>query len=217
MDTNLDCDYGEAFMKKRSLLGSMLALCMVAACVTINIYFPAEEVRSAADRIVHEVWGESDSQTAPSKPEPSSEVGPTSLLNMLVGPSTAWAANGINGEDINISTPQIRAIKETMKQRTGELRPYLAAGQIGIGQDGLLKVRTLEGLDLRGRGQVQRLVNAENQDRLRLYSEIAGEIGKNPNRTATPAQVQDVFVESWQAQADSGWYIEKGSGNWQRK
>ena len=204
-------------MKKRSLVCSMLALCMVAACVTINIYFPAEEVRNAADRIVNEVWGERDSQPVPPQPEPSADAGPTSLLKMLVGPSTAWAAGGINGEDINITTPQIRAIKDSMKQRTGDLRPYLDGGQIGIGQDGLLKVRTTEGLDLRGRGQAQRLVNAENQDRLRLYSEISNEIAKNPNRTATPAQVQDVFAESWKAQAASGWYVEKGDGSWQRK
>jgi uncharacterized protein YdbL (DUF1318 family) len=204
-------------MKKRSLICSMLVLCMVAACVTINIYFPAEEVRNAADRIVNEVWGERDSQPVPVKPEPSADTGPTSLLHILVGPSTAWAAGGINGEDINITTPQIRAIKDSMKQRTGDLRPYLDGGQVGIGQDGLLKVRTTEGLDLRGRGQAQRLVNAENQDRLRLYSEISNEIAKNPNRTATPAQVQDVFADSWQAQAAAGWYLEKGDGSWQRK
>ena len=204
-------------MKKRSLVCSMLALCMVAACVTINIYFPAEEVRNAADRIVNEVWGERDSQPVPTTPEPAADAGPTSLLKMLVGPSTAWAAGGVNGDDINITTPQIRAIKDSMKQRTGDLRPYLDAGQIGVGQDGLLKVRTLEGLDLRGRGQVQRLVNAENQDRLRLYNEISNEIAKNPNRTATPAQVQDVFAESWQSQAAAGWYVETASGSWKRR
>ncbi len=204
-------------MKKRSLVCSMLALCLVAACVTINIYFPAEEVRNAADRIVNEVWGERDGQPAPTTPEPAADAGPTSLLKMLVGPSTAWAAGGVNGDDINITTPQIRAIKDSMKQRTGDLRPYLDGGQIGIGEDGLLKVRTLEGLDLRGRGQIQRLVNAENQDRLRLYNEISNEIAKNPNRTATPAQVQDVFAESWQSQASAGWYIETAGGSWKRK
>ncbi len=204
-------------MKKRSLVCSMAIVWLMAACVTINIYFPAEEVRSAADRIVNEVWGEGDQQPAPSNPAASPETGPTSLLPVSIGPASAWAAEGVNGADINISTPQIRAIKDAMKQRTAELRSYLDGGQVGIGRDGLLKVRTLEGLDLRGRSSVQRLVNAENQDRLRLYSEIAGEINKNPNRTATPAQVQEIFAESWRAQAASGWYIESGGGNWQRK
>lgn len=206
-------------MKKRSLVCSLAVVCLVAACVTINIYFPAEEVRSAADRIVNEVWGEGNGQTpsSPTESTPSAEPGPTSFLKMLVGPSTAWAARGVNGADINISTPQIRAIKAAMKQRTGDLRPYLDAGQIGVGQDGLLKVRTLEGLDLRGRGQAQRLVNAENQDRLRLYREIASEIAKNPERTATPAQVQDIFADSWRSQAAAGWYVEAGDGTWRRR
>lgn len=204
-------------MKKCSLVCSMAVLCLVAACVTINIYFPAEEVRSAADRIVNEVWGDRDAQSPPSKPEPANETGPTGLLRILVGPSSAYAAEGVNGADINISTPQIRAIKDAMKQRTDELRPYLDGGQVGIGGDGLLKVRTLDGLDLRGRGMVQRVVNAENQDRLRLYSEIASEIAKNPNKTATPAQVQEIFAESWRSQAAGGWYIETASGSWQRK
>lgn len=204
-------------MKKRSMVCSVAVLCLVAACVTINIYFPAEEVRSAADRIVNEVWGERDAQPAPSQTEPASEVGPSSLLRMLIAPSTAWAAGGVNGSDINISTPQIRAIKDAMKQRTGDLRTYLDGGQVGIGRDGLLKVRTLEGLDLRGRGTAQRLVKAENQDRLRLYSEIAAEITKNPNRTASSAQVQEIFAESWKSQAASGWYIETANGSWRRK
>ena len=44
-------------MKKliRSLL--TLPLLIIAACVTINIYFPAEELRGVADKIVEEVWG----------------------------------------------------------------------------------------------------------------------------------------------------------------
>ncbi|MDK2847319.1 MAG: hypothetical protein PWP34_672 [Desulfuromonadales bacterium] len=203
-------------MKKVSLVCTVAVFSLVAACVTINIYFPAEEVRSAADRIVNEVWGEGDAQTPPSQPEAPAETGPTSLLQ-LIGPSAAWAADGVNGADINISTPQIRAIKNAMRQRTGDLRPYLDGGQIGVGRDGLLKVRTLEGLDLRGRGAVQRLVKAENQDRMRLYSEIAAEINQNPNRTATPAQVQEIFAESWQSQAAAGWYIETATGSWRRK
>lgn len=200
-------------MKKRALVSSMTVLWMLAACVTINIYFPAEEVRSAADRIVNEVWG--DQEAAPAAPE-AEPAGPTSLLRFLIGPGTAWA-QAVDANDINVSTPQIRAIKQAMKQRTTALRPYLAGGQIGIGRDGLLKVRTVEGLDLRGRGQVARLVKAENQDRLRLYGEIAAEVNRQPNRSATVEQVQSIFAESWRSQAASGWYLEDAGGAWQRK
>jgi hypothetical protein len=38
-----------------------LALALpLAACVTINIYFPAAAVEKAADRIIDEVWAKKD-------------------------------------------------------------------------------------------------------------------------------------------------------------
>ena len=43
----------------KTILQSLLLVTIVTAisCVTVNIYFPAEEVRGVADRIVDEVWG----------------------------------------------------------------------------------------------------------------------------------------------------------------
>ena len=40
-------------MKKICVLGA--AVIMLAACVTINIYFPAAAVEKAADRIIDEI------------------------------------------------------------------------------------------------------------------------------------------------------------------
>jgi uncharacterized protein YdbL (DUF1318 family) len=205
-------------MRKNLLLASLTTLMMLAACVTINIYFPAEEVRSAADRIVQEVWSERNGAPAPqpvappaapaAPAAPAEKQGPTSLLRQFWGASTVHAA-----QDINVTTPEIRAIKEAMKARTTELRPFLDGGQVGIGRDGLLKVRTLDGLDLRARSQVNRLVTVENQDRLRLYKEIAN-ANKFPDRAH---EVQAIFADSWREQAASGWYIEDAAGAWSRR
>ncbi len=202
-------------MRKNLLLASLTTMMMLAACVTINIYFPAEEVRSAADRIVQEVWSERNGVPAqqPSAPpatpaEPAEKLGPTSLLHRFWGPGTAHAA-----QDINVTTPEIRAIKAAMKARTAELRPFLNGGQVGIGRDGLLKVRTLDGLDLRARSQANRLISAENQDRLRLYKEIAN-ANKFPDRAH---EVQAIFADSWREQAASGWYVEDAGGAWTQR
>lgn len=202
-------------MRKNLLLAALTTVMLLAACVTINIYFPAEEVRSAADRIVQEVWSERNGAPAPqpaappaTPAAPAEKPGPTSLLRQFWGPTTVYA-----GPDINVSTPEIRAIKEAMTTRTAELRPFLNGGQVGIGRDGLLKVRTLEGLDLRARSQVNRLVTAENQDRLRLYKEIAN-ANKFPERAN---EVQAIFADSWREQAASGWYIEDAGGAWNRR
>ncbi len=186
-------------------LAALTAL-LVAACVTINIYFPAEEMKGAADKIVNEVWGDKiekqQQQPAPAPKNPGS-----GFLN-LVGPATAHAA-----QDINVSTPEIRALKESIKQRAGSLIPYLAGGQVGIGADGLLKLRTSEGLDLKGRGEINRLLAAENADRQRLYQEIARANGF-PDQVA---EVQAIFAESWREQAGAGWYLEGKDGSWKQK
>jgi hypothetical protein len=39
-----------------AVLMAVACACMLAACVTINIYFPAAAAEKAADRIIDEVW-----------------------------------------------------------------------------------------------------------------------------------------------------------------
>ena len=195
----------------RRVAGILSALTVIAiiSCVTINIYFPAEEVRSAADKIVHEVWGEQSG--APDAPQsaPSAKGGKTSgVIRSLFEVRSAFAA-----QDINVSTPAIRAIKNSMKQRSQELFVFLDSGHVGIGSDGLLKVRSTDNLDLKSRGAVTRLVAAENADRLQLYKEIA-----TANGFADKAgEVQTIFADSWRDQARSGWYLEGPGGSWRQK
>lgn len=40
----------------KNLIVLTLASCSLAACVTINIYFPAAATEKAADKIIDEVW-----------------------------------------------------------------------------------------------------------------------------------------------------------------
>ncbi len=194
-------------MKKLSWIFSVTAACALLSCVTINIYFPAEEVRNAADRIVNEVWGEPNGQPAEPQPEtkPAPDVG---SWQRLLGPTTVYAA-----QDINVSTPEIRAIKEAMKERTRALQPLLQGGQVGVAADGLLAIRDLAGLDLRSRSQAKRLVGEENSDRLRLYQEIA-QANDFPEKAD---EVKAVFADSWRQQAPSGWYLQDANGDWQPK
>jgi uncharacterized protein YdbL (DUF1318 family) len=197
-------------MKKfwRGLL--LLAVLAAVSCVTINIYFPAEQVRGAADRIVDEVWGERAAGTEPDQPAPppaKPPAQPGSFLKLLA-PSNAFA-----DQDINVSTPEIRAIRESMKERSRQLFPYLDSGHVGIGRDGLFKIRTTEGLGLKPRADVQRLVEAENQDRRRLYQEIARANGF-PDKVD---EVREIFADSWRDKAARRWYLEQEGGGWKQK
>lgn len=189
----------------RSLI--VLLTLTVISCVTINIYFPAEELRGAADKIVNEVWGD-PSQNGTEEAAPTQEKTPGSSFFKLLRPATAIAA-----QDINVTTPAIRAIKDAIKSRSAELIEYLDSGHIGLGFDGLLKVRSAAGLSLKQKAQVNKLVGAENKDRKRLYSEISS-ANNFPDKTD---EVQNIFADSWRKQAQKGWYLEKSDGNWEQK
>jgi uncharacterized protein YdbL (DUF1318 family) len=178
------------------------------ACVTVNIYFPAPEVREAAEKIVDETWG----GATPPAPDKQSSL-PARLLLLAAGvlaPADAEAAE----VDVNVSTAAIRALKDGMKQRAGELKPHLSSGAVGIGKDGLLVVRDPASLDLAARATVKRLVDAENKDREDLYKEIASANNFGAERVA---DIRSIFAQTWKDKAEAGWWIQSSSGAWARK
>lgn len=188
-------------------LGLLLILSVIS-CVTINIYFPAEELRGAADKIVNEVWGDGAPNGTEKVVPQTKDKNPGSSFYQLLLPASAIA-----GQDINVSTPAIRAIKDSIKNRSAALIGFLNAGNVGLSHDGLLKIHSTSGLALKQKGQVNKLVKAENQDRKRLYKEIA--IANNfPDKAD---EVQNIFADSWRNQAQKGWYLEKPDGSWGQK
>lgn len=175
---------------------------LVAGCITVNIYFPAPEVRRAAEQIVEETWGESAGAATP-------PAGESSWLAPFM-PRAAYAQE----LDINVSTAAIRAIKEQMRTRSAQLRPHLDQGQVGIGRDGMLAVRNLDGVPLRDQATVRRLVEAENRDREALYREIATANKFGDERIA---DIQAIFAETWIDKAEKGWPIQAPNGTWSTK
>ena len=182
---------------------------LASACVTVNIYFPAAAVERAADQIVKETWG--DPAQPQKKEEPQSRL-PRSAQALaffgFVGEAFAQEA------DINVSNPAIRALKDAIRKRSDTIKPFMDRGNVGIAQDGLLAVRTTEGLSLKERAEVQQLVDAENRDRESLYLEIAK--ANNIPRDAVP-KIKRIFAGSWIEQAKAGWWIQDTQGNWKKK
>jgi len=116
--------------------------------------------------------------------------------------------------DINVSNPAIRALKDAIKKRSGFIKPYMDRGNVGINQDGLLAVRTTEGMNLKERAEVQQLVDAENRDREALYLEIAK--ANNIAKESVP-RIKRIFAQSWTEQAQAGWWIQDAQGAWKKK
>lgn len=194
-------------MLKRAIF---TAIFFTSACVTVNIYFPAAAVERAADQIVKETWG---GAAEPAKNVPPPQSRNWQPLSQMVSFDFLSAAHAQEA-DINVSNPAIRALKDSIKQRSEAIRPYMDRGNVGIAQDGLLAIRNTDGVSLKERAEINQLVDAENRDRESLYAEIAK--ANNIARDSIP-KIKSIFAKSWIDQARAGWWIQDGSGNWRRK
>ena len=196
-----------------SLLGMLLFL---AACVTINVYFPSAAAEQAADRIIRGVYGEETKpgQEPAEKPQPNSLLRspaseapwPVVLLEWLVTPAQAAA-------DINIQSPAIRTIRASMEARFPQLKPFYDNGSVGMTNGGLVAVRDLNAVSLRDRKTVTTLVADENRDRQGLYTEIARANG----HPEWEADIRKTFAGRWIANAPAGWWYQDSGGQWKRK
>jgi uncharacterized protein YdbL (DUF1318 family) len=182
---------------------------LVSACVTVNIYFPAAAVERAADQIVKETWG---GPAKPATPVPQPQSRSLFSRNRLLARSFVSEAFAQDA-DINVTNPAIRALKESIKNRSNAIKPYMDRGNIGIARDGLLAVRSADGLNLKERAEVNQLIDAENKDREALYAEIAKANGI-PKEDIP--KIKSIFAKSWIEQAQPGWWIQS-NGNWQKK
>jgi len=180
-----------------------------SACVTVNIYFPAAAVERAADQIVKETWGGPAKPATPvPQPQSRSLFSPNRFLTLSFV-SEAFAQDA----DINVTNPAIRALKESIKNRSNAIKPYMDRGNIGIAQDGLLAIRSADGLNLKERAEANQLIDAENKDREALYAEIAKANGIPKENIP---KIKSIFAKSWIDQAQPGWWIQS-NGNWQKK
>lgn len=199
-------------MKK---LNAMLFLGLVftlAACVTINVYFPAAAAERAAEKFVGDVLGESNDEGFLLNPlEPPSGVmliAAGNLLNFLVADAQAQQA------EIDINTPQINAIKARMAQRQRQhLDALFDAGAIGFSSDGLVTVRDRSAVALSERRTIESMVADENRDRKAVYREIAVANG----HPEWEKDIQETFAREWVRNARKGWFYQESSGAWRQK
>jgi uncharacterized protein YdbL (DUF1318 family) len=184
------------------------ALLVLAACVTINVYFPAAEAEKAAREFVDDVIG----APAPGAEDGASDAGDRQgaaapvLRLALIGSAHAQA-------DINIRTPAIQAIRERMRERFETLRPHFDAGAVGMTADGRIAIRDASVLPLRDRATLNQLVADDNRDRDAVYREIAVANG----HPEWEGDIRATFAREWIDRAAAGWYHQDAGGSWQQK
>ena len=120
----------------------------LAACVTINVYFPAAEAQEAAAEFVDKVIGDEakKDEPAPVKPPQASLQPRFNPMSFLISDAQAQTV------DITIRTPAIQAIQARMAERfQNSLEAHFDSGALGFGSDGLVAVRDATKVALKDR------------------------------------------------------------------
>ena len=188
----------------------LAAVLLLAACVTINVYFPAAEAQEAAKEFVDKVIG--DDQVPPTEnkpnPPPSASVQPRfNLFSLLISDAHAAA-------DITIKTPAIRAIQDRMAARfDSSLQANFDNGALGFANNGLIVVRDATKIGLKDRVAVNQAVADDNRDRDAVYREIAVANG----HAEWEDEIRATFARQWVDSAHPGWWYQTTAGAWTQK
>jgi len=199
-------------MKKLNTVLILSMLFTLAACVTINVYFPAAAAERAAEKFVGDVLGEPNEEGSLFNPLdlPANVVliAAAGLVDFLISDAQAQQA------EIEINTPQINTIKARMAQRQRQhLDSMFDAGAIGFGSDGLVIIRDRSAVPLSERRSLESVVADENRDRKAVYREIAVANG----HPEWEKDIQATFAKEWAGNARPGWYYQDSSGAWRQK
>ena len=195
-------------MRKRYALGTAAAagLVFVLACITVNIYFPEATVKQAAAEIVDEIR-----KTDAGKKGPEASLERPALREAA---SFSFVPAAYAQEETTVSTPAIRALKDSMKGRYPSLKPYFDAGNIGETNKGMLEVRDEAGLNLQAKAALRNLVRDENGDRTKLYAEVAKALKIEASQIE---KIQKIFAAEWAKSAMPGWWVQQEDGAWVKK
>jgi uncharacterized protein len=198
---------------------ALASLLLVAACVTINVYFPAAAADRAADQVINDITGGgAQGGTTPPQSYLVPDRDEHGALLMAFGrllEATVPAAHAQDADAaLNVSSPAVTRIKASMASRFGQLEKFFASGAIGLTNDGMVDVRDLNAVALPDRATVKRLVAEDNADRAQLYTEIA----KASNHPEWESDIKKSFARRWVATgAKPGWYYQGDDGSWKQK
>ena len=156
------------------------------ACVTINIYFPAEKVESVAGEIVRDIRDQD-------KPLKNDKTSLLENIRLALQQSLAWADDATT-----VSNPTIRALKERMKANYQQMKPYYQKGAVIENNAGYVSVGNAQGLEITQKRDLNSLVNAENTMRKQLYDEVAKALKIDPGQVN---RIGEIFAKEWQKPA----------------
>lgn len=215
---------------------------LACATITVNVYFPAEEVREAYINLEEELLKPQDEEGTETDEDPAineSVAEPQSLRTYPEEPlltyrkfitlwrgisldlsKFAWAQDNIAREITNKikKMPEVVKAFQSRGKRLSEISKLFSEHKVGEGNKGLLVKRgSLT-------PQETKVLNAENKDRRIIIDGMARAIveinglepsPQNINRVAPEAA--DQFAAVRRSEAKSGWQIQLPDGKWGTK
>ncbi len=205
--------------KYKWILGSAAVLA-VAACVTINVYFPEAAVKELSQQIEDEVERQAgEDADSPSADEPQGSTPSAAVEEDLfsvilsLGARTAYADDDI--PSLGITNPAIRKLIDSRAVRLTALNDLKAKGVLGESNRALIEIRNLDGVgSLKDRAAAQRLVREENADREQLFKEIAAAQSVALDQLD---RIRETYAETMRTKARPGDWIQLPNGTWQQK
>jgi uncharacterized protein YdbL (DUF1318 family) len=184
-----------------------MSLSVFVSCITVNIYFPEATVKKAADEIVDEVRKREETNKGKQESE--------KMETAFSGPASfSLVPSAYAQQETTVSTPTIRALKQSLKDREPALTAFFNNGSLGEANNGLVEIRDESSLNLKDKATLRNLVNDENSDRQKLYAEVAKALNIDPSQIG---RIQKIFAESWIKNSAPGWWVQKESGEWVKK
>ncbi len=179
------------------------------AVITVNVYFPTEAVEEAAEKIIDEIEGGEDVQAELDNSEQHSFFH-TNIPFIVFGNSTVYAEE----IDLNLTSPAIRKLIDSMKARNSEIMHFKDKGVFGEANDGMLANKNMSDLDGNEIRTVNRLRRAENNDREALYKELAV---ANKIDLSEINRIKAVFAKTRRSKAKLNHWYQDEKGKWTQK
>lgn len=201
-------------MNRIAKISVLAVLWGLASCVslTVNINFPAAEIKEAAENI-------EDAVRSGEGAEGLSFTGvieaahPTYSIAFRLDGKSAYAAD----VDISVQSPEIKSIVESRAKRyKKELEPELDSGNLGEGMEGFVVIRDPKAHDLKALAGLKKLVKAENDDRLKMYTAILKANSLETDKESLE-KVQKLFFEAIIKKMKPGHWYQKDKDTWEQK
>ncbi|MDK9724612.1 MAG: YdbL family protein [Sterolibacteriaceae bacterium MAG5] len=139
---------------------------------------------------------------------------PLALIAALLLSTAAFAGADISDVKLDVNDPMSVVIKHSMQQRVSRLVKFYEPGVIGLANNGDVAIAAPERLGkIATRQIVEKLLDAENSDRLALIAALA----KHANRNDAIPEIRAAMTKRWAAEMKSGWMIQDEKGVWNKK